>query len=392
MRGQLVATVFIVLLAASVIIGFIFYNLFYGTKYQSQVFSINTIDAVRNLIESFKNYLHLSLTYSSDQALREHACVGGSVGAAPWIVNGPNPVEPQFSKQCLEKYTKYYFDVYSTFFNTTLPVELAKENSSICIYDVDSGKVLSGSYDEGNFFVNCSDVKVMVSGQNVKEFESVQIDDYISKDRYWYLFRNFYDWAMADVYSPCICKAIGCSCSSSSGEEFCSSCSQPVENCAQIALDNLQARFDENVKCKMEKLCCKQGIGPPCNGECGCKSWENMCMAKNNHECADPELGEKPCPLSTKKTSFLLADSTYENSNIFSSYSKISLADENSTELGLCRVEGRISGGYRYTCEDYKYFVPSEQGPVPLTFRANAYAFWRDPCACCVLCIQDCGC
>lgn len=392
MRGQLVATVFIILLASSVIIGFIFYNLFYGTKYQSQVFNINVIDAVRNLIESFKNYLHLSLTYSSLQALREHACVGGSVGAGPWIVNGPNPVNPDFSKQCLANYTKYYFDVYFNFFNTSLPVKLYKENSSVCIYDVDSGKILSGGYDEGNFFVNCSNTKIMVSGQNIKEFEGVQTDDYITKNRYWYLFRNFYDWAMADVYSPCICKAIGCSCSSSSGEQYCSSCSADVEKCAEKALQDLQGRFDDNVKCKKEEMCCNQGIGPPCNGECGCQGWDNSCMAKTTHECASPEIAGKPCPLSSKVTASSLTGSS-ENSNVFSTFSKISLADAGSSQICYCRVEGRISGGYRYTCEDYKYFVPSDEGPVPLRFTVTAYAFFRDPCACCSICeCPGCGC
>jgi hypothetical protein len=398
MRGQLVATVFIILLASSVIIGFIFYNLFYGTKYQSQVFNINVIDAVRNLIENFKNYMHLSLTYSSLQALREHACTGGSIGAGAWIRNGPNPVDPDFSKQCLANYTKYYFDVYLNLFNTTLPVELSRENSSVCIYDADSGKILAGAYDEGNFFVNCSNVKISVSGQNVKEFEGVQVDDYITKNRYWYLFRNFYEWAMDDVYSPCVCAAIGCSCSSSSGMEPSTSCSAPVEKCAQLALDDLQRRFDDNVKCKMDKMCSNQGIGPVCNGECGCTTWDNTCMAKG-HECANPETTNKPCPLSSKVTTSSLATSDSSliasdgNFNILSTLSKISLAGDGSSQDCTCRIEGRISGGYRYTCEDYKYFVPSEQGPVPMTFRANAYAFWRDPCACCAQCeCPGCGC
>lgn len=501
MKSQLIPTVFIILLVAGVMIGFTFYNIFYGAKYQSHVFTIHTIDSVRNLIENIKSYLHLSLTYSSHQALREHACQGGSVGASPWIVNGPNPVEVEFSKECLSKYTKYYFNVYFGLFNTSLPLEIYGENASVCLYDVDPNKVFSGGYDEGNFWVNCSDAKVVISGEDIKEIEGIETNDYITKNRYWYMFRNFYDWAMADVYSPCICAAVPCGCSSGSGEEFCSSCSGPVEACAKKALDDLQKRFDDNVVCKMEKMCCKQGIGPICNGECGCTGWQNMCMAKNNHECRSPEIGERSCKLSGKKilTPFTSLSSN-ENSNILSTYSKISLAgcvddwecgsggrcvngqciyppvcgngiceagetqtncpadcgsppicgdrkcesgetrqncpqdcsaicgdgicesietptncckdcggcggdiickkiingicmDAYNNQICYCRVEGRISGGYRYTCQDFKYLVPSNIGPVPLTFTVNAYAFWRDPCACCTTCeCPGCGC
>ncbi|MHA1865394.1 MAG: hypothetical protein ACTSWZ_02715, partial [Candidatus Heimdallarchaeaceae archaeon] len=64
-KGQLIPFVFIILLVAGVLIGYVFYNMFYGTSYQIQVFRMSMIDVIRNLIESFKNYLRLSLTYSS---------------------------------------------------------------------------------------------------------------------------------------------------------------------------------------------------------------------------------------------------------------------------------------------------------------------------------------
>ena len=399
MRAQLIPTVFIILLVAGVITGYVFYNIFYGAKYQSQVFDIHTIDSVRNLIENFKNYLQLSLTYSSHQALREHACESGTIGASAWIVNGPNPVEVEESKECLSAYTKYYFDTYFDFYNTSLPVELYGEHSPACIYDVDNSKVFSGDYDEGYFWVNCSGAKIMVSGKNIKEFEEVEIDDFITKNRYWYMFRNFYEWAMADVYSPCICSIIGCSCGSKSGEEFCTSCSVPVENCAEKALKDLERRFadDETIICKKEKLCCKQGIGPLCLYPCGCQGWQNMCMAKNAHDCVDPSIGEKPCPVADRQKTYLSSidiSSNGQSSEYLNGFDSTILSDSLSLD-GICRChyEGRVSGGYRYTCQDFKYLVPSDKGPVPLIFEVNAYAFWRDPCACCTICpCPGCGC
>ena len=375
MKGQLIPVVFIVLLVAGVIVGYIFYNIFYGTEYQFQVFRTHTIDIVRNLIEQFKNYLGLSLTYSSHQSLREHACLGGLVGGAgPWICNGPNPVDVDQSRDCLETYTKYYLNVYTNLFNTSLPIDLTKVNYTDCLYDVNRGDVFSKKYDEGNFWVNCSEPKIAVSGKNINEYEKILTDDFITKNRYWYMFRNFYDWANADVYSPCICSIIGCSCGSGSGEEFCSSCLDPVEDCAQIALENLQKRFDDDVVCDMTRECCNQGVGPPCGCPCLCLPWENTCMANCQHECIDPPEAANSCPVSD---SFSLQGFQEENSKPFSRISAQSLNC-------VCDYwyEGRVAAGYRYRCQDFKYFVPSDKGPVPLSFIVEAFAFWRNPCAC----------
>lgn len=383
MKGQLIPVVFVVLLVAGTLIGYVFYNIFYGTRYQAQVFQTSIIDAIRNLIEDFKNYLKLSLTYSSHQTLRESGCSGGLIGAGPWICNGPNPVSVEQSKDCLKKYTKYYLNVYTNLFNTSLPVELSKAGFTDCFYDVDQNGVLSGKYDEGDFWVNCSGAKIAVTGEDVSEYEGINTNDFITKDRYWYMFRIFYEWAMSDVYSPCICSMIGCSCSSGSGEESCSSCSASVDQCAKKALDDLQRRFDEideYVKCEMRKECCHQGTGPACGGPCGCQSWENSCMANCKHDCADPSVGANSCPIKSDALSMSFSNNGYSNS-FNSDLSSIYLASPTDCVCDYW-YEGRVSAGYEYKCVDYKYNVPSSKGPVPLTFKADAYAFWRDPCAC----------
>jgi hypothetical protein len=386
MKGELLPLVFIILVAATVFTGFIFYNIFYGTKYQTQVFHIRTIDVVRNLIEDFKNYLKLSLTYSSQQSLREHACKGGiidvkegKVVVEEWICNGPTPVPVELSRNCLGTYTKYYLNVYLGEFNTSLPLKLSKTNFTNCIYGVDNSRVFGGKYDEGNFWINCSKITLAISGKNISEYEEINTSDFISKNRYWYMFRIFTEWANDDIYSPCICSKIECACSSTSGEEYCSSsCLREVEDCAQKALEDLQRRFDENVKCEKTRICCAQGRGPSCLPPSPCLSWGNrLCSNPCEHECYQPPSPEKICPPQPQSLSAFSQNSTFNYISNAIGFSGSSLNCK-----CLYWYEARLAGAYEFRCTDYKYYVPSSKGPVPLTFAASAYAYWRDQDVC----------
>ena len=375
-RGQLVPFAFIILLVAGGLIGYILYNIYYGTKYQILVSQTYRIDVIRNLIEAFKNYLKLSLTYSSGQALREHACLSGLVRARPWICNGPNPPTVEQSKECLGEYTKYYLNVYSSLFDTHLPLTLLKLNFTDCFYDVNRGDVFSGEHDEGDFWVNCSSGKISVSSEDIHESEKINTNEFVTKNRYWYMFRIFYEWAMADVYSPCICEKIGCACGSASSEEECSrTCLTEVEECAQRALEDLQRRFDEDVICNKKFLCCAQGRGPSCLPPSDCISWINsICISDCMHRCPRPPMGEL-CPLGQSHSFSQDSNFTSEPYIKFSSSPSLSC---------YCEYwhEARLAAGYEFRCVDYKYYVPSDRGPVPLTFIAHAYAFWRDQDAC----------
>jgi hypothetical protein len=480
-KGQIIPFVFLLLLISGIIIGYIFYNVFYGTRFQTYVTTINIIDTIRNVIEYFKSYLGLSLTYSSHQSLREHACWGGTIGEEinHWICNTPNPVEVEQSKQCLEKYTKYYLNEYNSLFTTSLPIEITKYNFTDNVYGVDAAGVFSGKYDEGYFWVNSSGAKLSISDENIKNMEKIETSDFITKNRYWYLFRKFYEWAQDNVYGKCICSIIGCSCSSSSGEEACTSCSDAVKDCAKRALDDLQRRFDNNVTCKMKQEACMQGRGPPCLNPSDCLAWASSVRGLCTHDCIDPSIGARSCPITSKPGILPLA---YSNQN----YKVLSSSEcptgtfcsgvsecvglggtcTGSCSLGCCcsvtttttttrpscpagttcvdRVicgqaggscvsscgsyecccyipttptttitttvttttittitttlvcysdywhEGRVAASYSYTCEDHKYYVPSDKGPVPLSFKVIALASWRDqdvcrgtiPCSC----------
>jgi len=388
-KGQVIPIAFLLLSVALIILFHIFYNVYYGTKYEKFVFGVKIVDTARNLLETFKSYLKLALNYASHQSLREHACVGGTIEVrdgrvivAPWICNGPTPVPPELSKDCLAIYTNYYLNVYKEKFNTSLPLILLSSDFKNCSYDVKD--IMSGEYDEGNFSVKCSFSSTSVLGKNVTLtiHEEISTQAFITRNRYWYLFRIFTEWARDDVFSPCICSKIGCACSASSEAEECSSdCLKEVEECAKKALEDLQRRFDEYVECKKERICCAQGRGPACLPPSPCLSWENMmCSADCEHNCDHPP--KKVCPPKS-------ATSVYHSSSLLSNYltnpSTILRFQERYSNL-QCKClywhEARLAAAYKFECKDYKYFVPSSKGPIPLTFSVSAYAFWRDPDVC----------
>jgi len=369
MKGQLLPFVFLVLLVASVMIGYIYYNTFYGSEYQLNILNTRVIDAIRNIIEDFKSYVKLSLTYSTQQALREHACKGGLIGAGPWICNQPNPVEPDKSKQCLEKYTHYYLNVYASMFNSSLPVKISKANFTNLVYEVNGGDVFSGKYDEGNFWVKSSGAKITITSDNANEFENVDMNDYVTKNRYWYLFRNFYDWAMNDVYSPCICQMSSCSCGSGSSEQVCGTgCNNAAETCAQSALNDLQKRFDEYVKCDMKQACCAQGISSGYN-DCGCKFWTNsICSSGCEHNCAEPPQ-DSICPVGSVAP---VSQISYSAANPYSKVKSYKISFSSIAKLAgasSCCCFGGGGGGA--SCTSSCYYDCSAN---PCTYQSECYA------------------
>jgi|GEM_PF-2265082 len=376
MKSQIIPISFLLLSVGLIIIGFIFYNVFYGKKYEQGILEIKILDVARNVIENAKNYLKLSLVYSSLQAIREQASSGGSVGAGPWICNGPNPLPVEISKGCLENYTKYYLTIYGSKFNTTIPLNVYLKDFSSLIYQIEEAGVLNGLYDEGNFTVNASDARISVTKEAFRVSEEFNVSELVTKNRFWYMFRIFTEWANEDPFSPCICANLGCACSSSSGEEVCSSCLQAAENCAEYALKALQSKFDEYVKCEKENICCMQGIGPACLEPTDCIPWSNRCSKSCEHACIIPY-----------STSY----SSYSPFYTLPSFPTKKISFQASDQQTVCKEydckayywhEARFSAAYIFTCKDYKYYISSPKGPKPLTFSVSVYAYFRDQDRC----------
>ena len=396
MKAQLLPLIFLILLIGGVLLSYFFYNAFYGTKYEESISERYTVDTLRNEIERLKGYSKQANIYSAHQALREHACLGGQIGAQEWICNGPNNFPVEDSVECLEDYTLYYANVYLGNYSVLdTPITLIKKNFSSCEYDVDPEEVLNPPgvydpkyYDEGNFWVNITDALVSVSGGNAVVNDDLDIDEFITRNRYWYLFRIFHEWAEDDVYSPCVCANVGCACGASSGVEECTGpCIAASERCAELALKDLQRRFNKTeVECVRTKpyLCCTQGIGPACLPPSNCLPWPNPCSSSCKHECIPPPPTGPICPAPN-----IILQGYY---NKIKKY--MEKFDLNLNPLPVVMAEpppdcvcdywyeARFATSHQFVCTDNYFHVPSDKGPVPMIFRVSAIAFWRDQDAC----------
>lgn len=394
-KGIVIPFAFIALLIASLIIGWVLFNVYYGSRYESQVFEQSKIDTMRGEVEKAKGYFKQSLVYSSHQSLREHGCSGGLVGAGPWICNGPKVPSVSNSKECLEKYSKYYLNVYfGNYSIPELPVSLTKKNFSSLDYGVEPREVLTPPstydkyYDEGYLWVNATGAKLSLSSKQILETETVNVNTFLTKNRYWYLFRKFYEWASDDVYSPCVCKNADCACESNSKEEKCSSlCKEKSKKCGKKALEDLQKRFNKSiVKCHVTKPneCCAQGIGPiSCSPKKKCKPWKNsICISNCNHECKDPPQPGDICSGSTSTSYSQLAAGITSDGLAENSYSTYENGDNENEDKEKCWVEARFATSHTFTCVDNKYRVPTENGPEPMRFKVSAFAFWKSPDRC----------
>jgi len=402
MKAQLLPLIFLILLIGGILLSYFFYNTFYGTKYEESISERYAVDTLRNELERLKGYSKQANIYSAHQALREHACLGGQIGAQEWICNGPNNFPVEDSIECLEDYTLYYANVYlGNYAVLDTPITLIKKNFSSCEYDVDPDEVLNPSrvydpyYDEGNFWVNITEAMISVSGGGATVNDDMNIDEYITRNRYWYLFRTFHEWAEDDVYSPCVCALLGCACSARSGQEECTGpCIAASERCAEIALEDLQRRFNETeVECIRTKpyLCCSQGIGPICGQPCGCQAWSNPCSSACEHECIPPPPTSSICPAPN-----VVLQGYYNQINEYLGNINLNLnifPVVHAQNRCLCHYEARFATSHQFICTDNYYHVPSNKGPVPMIFRVGAIAFWRDPCRCCTTCpCPGCGC
>lgn len=428
--------VFIILAVSLGVIFWSLYNTYFGSKYQEMIFKEFKVDTIRNEIERLKTFLKTSLIYSSHQALREHASSGGvkqppGTGAVGWICNSPNPPSVGKVKTCLENYTKFFENVYYNNYSITLPLNLNKKKYGNCTYNITKGKVFRGKYDEGNINVLLKKGKVSFSTKNIQIRDLLNLNERIDKNRFWYLYRIFYEWAQKNVYGKGICECTlackGCSC---------------AEEVAQKALEDLQERFDKYVKCDKTCECCYGCRGNPtpcqvgwatcskisCDQKEKCFPWkQDVCAWPCNQPCAKPgevypggavpfkiekeietEEGVKEvccCEKSCSKVEnpeeecSLLPQATCNEIGTICpgkcGKSKALMPSEPLEPRGekpekttckdkTCKVyeENKLSAVYIYTCRDKKYKVPSPTGPEPLIFQVKAWASYVTPDRC----------
>lgn len=330
-------------------------------KQTEQTFETKLIDIFENLRNIIASYAKLSLYYSTTQNFRGETW--------PWIWNGFNPPEFTWLKECKEKLTTYFYNIYLQKFYTNLPVNVDIKKSNNCYFpDLSEDSVLSGKKDEGNFSVVCnvSEVKIAITTTVLHSF--INSSNSITNNRYWYLYRKFYEWAKENSN-----KFVYCVCGLTSS---CADCSS-IENCYQGLLESLRQKFkdDEYVNCYTDPSpCCVNERGVACKREqSGCYFWSKDCYVPNKMECG-----------------LTVSFSHFENKEgEKESETKISASSE--IKAKTCKwIENRIETRRSYICEDHKYFESTARGPNKIIFVAVVYSGLRNPMGC--FGEVECGC
>ncbi|MEM0480641.1 MAG: hypothetical protein QXQ14_00410 [Candidatus Aenigmatarchaeota archaeon] len=324
-----------------------------------KTFEVRLIDIFENLKNIINSYAKLSLYYSTTQNFRTESW--------PWIWNGFNPLDFNWLKECKENLTTYFYNVYLNKFETNLPVNIFINTSEKCSFpDLTENSVFKGLKDEGNFTVICNSSEVRISINTTFLYSFINSSNFITNNRYWYLYRKFYEWASenANKFASCVCALVS----------SCADCNS-IEKCYTGLLDSLKEKFkdDKYVNCYTEPTpCCIDQKGEPCKQEPKkCYSWQNRCYVPNKFECGIPQT-----------SSFIF---TIETSN------EVKGSSNDEIKAKACRwLENRIETKRTYVCEDHKYYESSPSGPDKITFVAIVYAGFRDPKGC----IEEfeCGC
>lgn len=366
MKSMLMPFIIFILVGAAIVFGFFVFNTTYGEEFEEGITEIKILDLTQNMVEAFKAYSQLSLAYSSQEAFRESACKGGLISDEiwPWICNGmPNIPSIESIKSCTSKFTKYFLTIYLDNFSVELPLEIYKEAPDKCEVEVDYIGVITGKYDEGNFWIKCENVKVSFKGKNLSVSDKFNISYFLINNRFWYMYRKIAEWATENYYTNCICSATF----------NCLSCSD-TDKCAKEALQKLKEKFenDENVSCKWEKnsKCCNTEIGDSCLEEKKCIAWCNKCCVNCMPACIKETEWDKVylglCIPSNLV--YFKQKNSESNKNVF-----YFSPDE------MCRIwnEYRLERSDVFICTDHAYYIPSESGPVPLVFTIRVQAGFR---------------
>lgn len=324
---------------------------------------VDIFDNIRNVINS---YAKLSLYYATTQNFREESHT--------WIHNGFNPLEFEFLKECKENLTTFYLNQYLSKFYINLPLNIEIKKVEKCNFDLTRESVFSGKNDEGNFSVTCNSTMIKIYINDTFLLSFLNSSNFITNNRYWYLYRKFYEWAQenGDKFAACVCALVNA----------CANCVS-IETCYQGLLESLKAKFEDDkyVECYTEpSSCCYQEFGDPCKLPDGCQSWQNRCYVANKYECKLP-----------------IGDMNYQNlansNNIDIQYSMKEVKSVSSDfYCESCKwIENRMETNRRYWCIDRKYYESSPSGPQPITFTATVYAGFKDYVSCLNLVKNNCN-
>jgi hypothetical protein len=308
---------------------------------------IEIFDKIRDISISF---LKLSLYYSTTQQFREEYHT--------WIHNGPNPLDFNELKECKEKFINFSINVYFSKMEFNLPLKIEKKYFQYCKLNISEENVNQGFHDEGNYSVTCYDASLNLYTNDTQLIEFINTTDFISNNRYWYLYRKIQEWSneAGNVFASCICALT----------KSCADCNQ-VKKCYDIIFEMLKNKFkdDDYVSCRKSNICCYNEPFFDCSWDNRCIEWsKNKCFLKKDYEC------------SLKSISF---------SNFFSKSNSILFFQSSQSFSCKIPLSYRLETSSIFICEDRKYYESFPAGTTPIKFSIGIFSGFEVKCANCYI-------
>lgn len=363
-------------------------------------------------VDYFKGYTRNSVILSSHISTKLISQFGGLVTTdglpRSWICTAPTPPSVDEVRYYLSLETVDDLNQYTKNMKETIqsePVNLFTGKFSCSDYDVNENSVKSGQNDESFNVGAYGSYMTFSNGQDIINATN-DVYEPVARVRFWYLYRNFKQWAEENSFAGymCACMFQICGCEKGMCDSSCSGFNQCYKEAANKALQDLQSKFDNYVTCHVTPECCyeeKKHCGDA--GANGCVGWSDA------PECNRCYLGSPEQLCSNNPSTFSASTETSSSNsqtmndkqlNYFQTLidSKSSIGTVSFAAIGLpyecstkkCELWDEVRGSVQteFSCEDQKY-VLSTQGKKYLNFQvdtsialASRQCYYSSPCQC----------
>ncbi len=332
------------------------------------------ISKIQSYIEMFKGYSRNALTLSSHKSSIIVASKGGnsiSNSIRSWICTSPNPPSVNELRYFLSETTKDIFNSY------LFQANRSKENEGMTIlidkascvdYDVDETSVLNGENDE-RFNVGAYGSHIYISYDFDSQNSTNSIYEEVARNRIWYMYRIFRQWAEENNLRQYMCECMGeiCGCESGECNKKCSSFNNCLNNALNNALNDLQSKFDEYVECSFTPLCCYQEK-QSCGDINGCTIWEDPPSCnKCNFQVHDELCSQNNIEFTSAKKIY-----SYTTKDSYTPRLALTLEPEDECSEKIVEMWNTVKASTEavFTCKDRKYAL-SVSGEKYIIFNVH---------------------
>jgi len=264
-KGYLEVIAFGILIFASLIGAWTFYNSYKGESFNRQITELQKLQTNEFSSSSTENILYSIVEFNTEEVLKRSADMGGvykqNSMVDTWFCN--KAMVPNVSGVLRCAYENAHKKINDQIENIEDPVmqELTITKPGIFYFNINENDALSGFFDE--FIpITIKNGSILLNTQNIRSSNNIDIETKI-KLRYLYLYNGFKRWVEKNIYWDKMCKA-GSKCVQNNDD---------LDSVMYEALEELRKEFDEYVNCTFKRLNTTFYKEAPTCGQSECRIW-----------------------------------------------------------------------------------------------------------------------